>query len=85
MSSLQDLAAEYGIDGFEYDQNEPSNEHAMDWVNEDLHGFLDDSADYSSLHPGTRSHRLPRSGRARYVQILLWRFLRSLTRRLPEL
>jgi len=62
MSSLQDLAAEYGIDGFEYDQNELANGHAMDWVDEDLHGFHDDSVDYN-LRPGTRSHRVTRSSR----------------------
>ena len=60
MSSLRDLAAEYGIDGIEFDQNELENVHSMDWVNEDLHAFLE----YSSLRSGTRSHRVIRSIRA---------------------
>ena len=60
MSSLQDLAAEYGVNELEYDQNELENVHSMDWVSEDLHAFLD----YSSLRSGTRSHRIIRSIRA---------------------
>lgn len=72
MSSLQDLAAEYGINEFEYDQNELVNGHSMDWVNEDLHSFLDDTVDYSSLRSGTRSHRVTCSMRARDMQLLLW-------------
>ena len=54
MSSLQELAAEYGVDGFEYGYSELANEHAMDWINGDLHGFLDEAVDYPNL-PGTRS------------------------------
>lgn len=57
MSSLQDLAAEYGVDGFEYDHNELADEHAMEWWNEDLHGSLDNFVDEPSLHPSTRSRR----------------------------
>ena len=66
MSSLQDLAAEYGVDGFEYNHNELANEHAMDWVNED---FLDEAV--YCLRPGTRSRRATRSSRAGGTQILL--------------
>lgn len=64
MSSLQDLAAEYGINEFEYDQNELGNGHSMDWANEGLRSFLDDTVEYSSLRSGTRSHRVTRSTRA---------------------
>jgi hypothetical protein len=64
MSSLQDLAVEYGINELEYDQNELANRHSMHWVNEDLHSFLGDTVDYSSLRSGTRSHRVTRSTRA---------------------
>ena len=60
MSSLRDLAAEYGIDELVYDQDELENVHSMDWINEDLHGFLD----YSGLRSGTRSHHVIRSIRA---------------------
>ena len=63
MSSLQDLAAEYGVDGFEYDYNEPVNEPAMDWVYEDLDGFVDEAGDYPSLQ-GTRSRDATCSSRA---------------------
>lgn len=66
MSSLQDLAAEYGIDELVYDQDELENVQSMDWVNDDLHGFLD----YSSLRSGTRSHRVIRSIRAQDMNIL---------------
>ena len=56
MSSLQDLAAEYGIDIDEigFYKNEVYDVHSMDWVYEDLPAFLD----YPSLRSGTRSHRV---------------------------
>lgn len=70
MSSLQDLAAEYGVDGFEYDYNEPANEPAMDWVYEDLDGFVDEAIDYPNLQ-GTRSRDATCSNRARDMQVPL--------------
>ena len=71
MSSLQDLAAEYGIDELVYDQDGLENVHSMDWVNEDLHGLLD----YSSLRSGTRSRRVICSIGDWDMRILLWWFL----------
>jgi hypothetical protein len=64
MSSLQDLAAEYGVDVFEHDDNELENEYTVDWVNEDLHGFLATGIDYPNFGPGTRSPHVTRSSRA---------------------
>jgi len=64
MSSLRDLAAEYGINDLEYDQNELASRHSMDWVDEDFYSCLDDIVDYSGLRSGTRSRRVTRSTRA---------------------
>jgi len=64
MSSLRDLAAEYGINELEYDQNELASGHSMDWIDEGFHSFLDDTVDFSGLRSGTRSRRVTRSTRA---------------------
>ena len=69
MSSLQDLAAEYGVDEFEYKYDGVVNEYEMDWVDGDF-DFLDEAVDYPN-RPGTRSRGMTCSSRAWQMHISL--------------